>query len=247
MLLRTYDTEDILAARAGVDEKTYRKYVLSVLESIARAHRKVVSEHYFILCVLKYNVAPSHTLYYYYYYKLQIVFENRHRNSNGKTCLITVDGIDFRINEPKPFSKKWYSHKFHGPGLRYEIGVCIQTGDIVWVNGPFKPGVKNDLNFFRSGLRGMLNPGEKVEADSGYRGELATIRHPGVFVSRSDKRAKGRARARHETVNGRLCNFKVLKATYRHSLKKHKTFFLSVAVITQLSFDCGERPFQLNY
>ena len=125
MLLRTYDTEDILAARAGVDEKTYRKYVLSVLESIARAHRKVVSEHYFILCVLKYNVAPSHTLYY-YYYKLQIVFENRHRNSNGKTCLITVDEIDFQINEPKPFLKEWYSHKFLDCGTEF-VFIARQT------------------------------------------------------------------------------------------------------------------------
>ena len=133
MFLQTYATEHILAAAAGADEKTYRKYVSSVLESIARAHGKVVSAHYFIFCVLKYNVSPSH-MFYYYYYALQIVFENRHRNSNGKTCLITVDGIDFRINEPKPFSKKWYSHKFHGPGLRYEIGVCIQTGDIYYLD-----------------------------------------------------------------------------------------------------------------
>ena len=53
---------------------------------------------------------------------------------------MTVDGTDVMIWEPTPFSKMWYSHKFHGAELRYEIGMCIQTGDIVWVNGPFKCG-----------------------------------------------------------------------------------------------------------
>jgi len=48
-----------------------------------------------------------------------------------------VHGMDFRISEPKPFNSKWYSHKFKGPGVRYNAGVFIQMGWIVWVNGPF--------------------------------------------------------------------------------------------------------------
>ena len=43
---------------------------------------------------------------------------------------ISVDGTDCRIYEPEPFDTKWYSHKFNGPGLRYEIGVCIVSGNI---------------------------------------------------------------------------------------------------------------------
>ena len=62
----------------------------------------------------------------------------------GQRCKITVDGTDFRIQEPSPFDPKWYSHKFRGPGLRYEIGVCIKTGWIVWVNGPFPAGAWPD-------------------------------------------------------------------------------------------------------
>ena len=62
IFLQTYVTEHILAANAGNDEKTYWKYVLSVLESIAWAHRKVVSAHYFISCISKYDVSPSHML-----------------------------------------------------------------------------------------------------------------------------------------------------------------------------------------
>lgn len=30
--------------------------------------------------------------------------------------------------EPSPFDPKWFSHKFVGPGLRYEVGVFYQVG-----------------------------------------------------------------------------------------------------------------------
>lgn len=45
-------------------------------------------------------------------------------------CVMPVDGTDFRIEEPKPFSSGWYSHKFNGPGVRYEVGLAIQRGYI---------------------------------------------------------------------------------------------------------------------
>jgi hypothetical protein len=48
--------------------------------------------------------------------------------------------------------------------------VCIQTGDIVWVNGPFKEGKWNDIKLYRRILKEQLLPGEMVEADRGYRG-----------------------------------------------------------------------------
>ena len=86
----------------------------------------------------------------------------------GCNCLVTVDGTDCRINEPSPFSRSWFSHKFKGPGLRYEIGLCIQTGWIVWVNGPYPPGEWPDLRIARDRLVHLLEPGELYLADSGY-------------------------------------------------------------------------------
>jgi hypothetical protein len=41
---------------------------------------------------------------------------------------ITVDGTDFRLNEPTDFSTKWFSHKFKGPGVRYEVAISIKGG-----------------------------------------------------------------------------------------------------------------------
>lgn len=88
-----------------------------------------------------------------------------------------MDGTDFRINEQTPFWKGWYSFKFKAAGLRYEVGLNIQTGNICWINGPFAPGFWNDLSIFCLKLKTLLPPGEMVEADGVYRGD-ARIRSP---------------------------------------------------------------------
>jgi hypothetical protein len=178
---------------------------------------------------------------------IQLKWENRFRGDQGKTCKVTVDGTDFRIQEPTPFSNEWYSHKFKGPGWRYEVAVCIQTGDIVWINGPFKAGKWPDLKIFRRTLKQQLAPGEMVEADNGYRGEPYHARTADGFVSRADNRAKQSTIARHETVNRRLKQWGCLKQVWRHDRRLHKTGFAAVAVITQLAFENGEPPFQCRY
>ena len=60
-------------------------------------------------------------------------------------CLITVDGTDFHIQEPFPFSREWFLQKFTGAGVRYGVVVCIQTGEIVWFNDPFPCSLMPDI------------------------------------------------------------------------------------------------------
>ena len=66
---------------------------------------------------------------------LKISFENCFNDDVGNECLMTIDSADFRIWEPRLFdcdcSKIWYSSKFQGAGVRYEVGICIRTGDII--------------------------------------------------------------------------------------------------------------------
>ena len=62
----------------------------------------------------------------------------------------------------------WYSHKFNGPGLRYEVALAIRTGLIVWLNGPFPCGTFPDDKIFKGALVEMLDEKERVEADGGY-------------------------------------------------------------------------------
>jgi len=165
---------------------------------------------------------------------------------------VTVDGIDFAIAEPYPFKREinrlYYSHKWKCAGYRYEVAVCIQTGHIVWVNGPFRCGEWPDISIFRRNLRQLLLPGEKVEADKGYKGENLFVRTPDTFTSKSDIRAKDIARARHESVNKFFRLWGALKQKYRHDRKKHKPVFAAIAVITQLAIERHELdPFQVNY
>lgn len=85
--------------------------------------------------------------------------------------MTSVDGTDFRIEEPTPFDGKWYSHKFKGPGVRYEVVIGIHNKYIVSINGPYPCGAWPDLKIARQDLIKKLLPGERVEADNGYAGE----------------------------------------------------------------------------
>ena len=35
--------------------------------------------------------------------------------------VLSVDGTDCPIEEPRPFDKAWFSQKFKGPGVKYEV------------------------------------------------------------------------------------------------------------------------------
>ena len=179
---------------------------------------------------------------------IQIVWENQKVGDSGEDCLVSVDCTDFRIQEPTIFWKGWYSHKFKGPGLRYEVAVSLKTGYIVWVNGPFACGVWPDIKIFRSSLKTFLDPFERVEADDGYLGEEpVTCKCPGGLISRrSDAEARElrqRIRSRHETINARLKNFGVLKQLFRHPTMNHGIYFRAVVVLTQLLLENGEPRF----
>jgi hypothetical protein len=216
MFLKLYCAESVLATLAGagqksVDEKTFRKWCWLFVNEINH---------------LKYKV---------------ILFDNRFLGDVGNLCLVSVDGTDFRIFNIKPFWTGWFSHKFKGPGLRYEVALNIMTGDIVWINGPFPCGRYPDITIFRSALMHELQPGEKVEADLGYRGERTKVRLP---VPGDD--IQQRVRSRHETVNRRFKQFICLNRVFRHDLGKHGSVFGAIAVITQLEIENGDKLFDIK-
>ena len=178
----------------------------------------------------------------------QIKWENRFHGYHGRSCLVTVDGTDFWICEPKPFAKDFYSHKFAKAGLRYEVGVCIQTGLIVWINGPFAAGKYNDITIFRSKMIYELLDWEMVEADQGYVGQPNKIRVKyELGASENQFEAKARARARGETINGRFKNFCILTDRYRHKISMHSYVLCAVAVLTQISLTTVSPAFKVNY
>ena len=173
-----------------------------------------------------------------------IKLENRFEGLNGvaySNCFISVDGTDCPVFEPWPFSPKMYSHKMNGPGVKYEVAVCLKTGHIVWINGPFVGSV-NDSTIFKEGLGTLLYDEEAVEVDRGYLGD-GRMKLPSMGKDSKERKMKSNARAQHEAVNGRLKHFNVLTTHFRHMkpnregmMKKHGLCFTAVAVITQLKF-----------
>lgn len=116
---------------------------------------------------------------------------------------MSVDGTDFRIYDPWPFDSKWYSRTFHGPGLRYEIGICIATWHIVWANGPFPFGAYPDVKIFQLSMKLSLEANEEVVADGAYNDERCSK----MGENSSQTRFYGFVRTRHETVNQRFKQF----------------------------------------
>lgn len=158
----------------------------------------------------------------------------------GSYC--SVDGTDCRILEPQPFSTMWYSHKFSGPGLRYEIGLSHNSGNIVWVYGPFPCGKWPDIKIFNSKMCTLLQDGEKVVADNGYTSERCITPDS---VRDSDKKVHTRLRARHESCNARIKSFGILKHTYRHSLSSHNVVFHAVSKLVALTIETEEPLFSI--
>jgi hypothetical protein len=161
-------------------------------------------------------------------------------------CKITLDGTDCPIQEPRPFDRKWFSHKFKAAGVCYEVGLCIQTGWIVWVNGPYPCGRYPDLRIARDVVVHKLRRGEKILADGGYRDGGIYMETP-TGLNNLDQKMKKIARSRHETVNSRFKIFGILRKLYRHNLQKHACVFHSIAVITQIAIQSDEPLFQIKY
>ena len=120
------------------------------------------------------------------------------------------------------------------------MGVCINTGHIVWYNGPM-----SDLQIFRLKLAFALAPLERVVADKGYRGDHR-IHTP--FEAKDDWHlaAMAKARSRHETINRRFKIYKALSATFRHDRNKHHAVFQAAVAITQIEIENGRPAFGIT-
>eukprot|EP00536_Pseudo-nitzschia_multiseries_P018733 jgi/Psemu1/57068/gm1.57068_g len=71
---------------------------------------------------------------------------------------------------PFPWDRKWCSHKFNGPGLKYELAVAIFSNKICWTRSPFFA-TTNESRIFKEELGLELPDDEPVECDSGPGGD----------------------------------------------------------------------------
>jgi hypothetical protein len=169
-------------------------------------------------------------------------------DDDNPTSIITVDGVHCRVNEPKhpTLSKnpQYYSHKFNQAGVDYELGLSVFENCLVWMNGPF-PAAESDIRVLRKGLKDKIPAGKKIIADKGYRGEKAIINTPNSQDHPEVRKFQSRARARHESFNGRLKNFRSLDVRFRHGVEKHKIVFEAICVICQYQMENGSPLFDV--
>jgi len=156
---------------------------------------------------------------------------------------MSVDGTDFRILQKGAAVKgnAYGSHKYAGKSaLRYELGICIRTGHLVWIEGPYAAGQWNDIAIFNNCLATFLDPNERVEADNGYRGHEDKIKCPKNASNHPDNLAmQARVRSRHETFNGRLKNWGILQQVFRVP-SRHCSSWYSVTSVCRIDSAHGE-------
>ncbi|MFM8622189.1 MAG: hypothetical protein ACKOB3_02260 [Holophagaceae bacterium] len=164
---------------------------------------------------------------------------------------MSVDGTDFRIEQQGPALRgnPFGSHKYAGhSALRYELGIDILAGNLVWVGGPYPAGNWPDIKIFLNELAHLLEPGERVEANNGYVGHPDKIKCPNNDCNRTENFAmQARVRSRHETFNGRLKFWGILNQVFRHDIRQHGSVFYACAVNTQLAIMSGEPLFAVEY
>lgn len=151
---------------------------------------------------------------------------------------MSIDGVDFKINEPKPFNPDYFSHKFKAAGLRYELALNIRTGLLVWVHGGYPCGTYSDLRLAREAFVLLLDDKERALADKGYKDAT-------YFILPDDCNGQQHhlIMARHETLNRRMKQFQILKQVFRNDIKKHPMVVQAVANITQIMLMNGHPLF----
>ena len=210
--LKNYDPESVMSTTFNLDEKTVRKWV-----------------HFYVQIISQLRV---------------ISFQNRHENApRARSLFLSVDGIDCPFKEPRrPVDPSYCSHKLKRSALRYEVGVALYSPSICWVAGGVPAGTYTDIKIARvdGGLvEHLQSVNEHGMADNGYDGEQAFL----TPIRGSDLANEElsynlwlrRGLARHEIVNKRLKQFRVLNSIFRHTEEFHRECFMACAVLTQLS------------
>jgi hypothetical protein len=115
--------------------------------------------------------------------------------------------------------------------------VCILTGWLVWINGPYKPRIWNNLSIFCNALLLEFDDGERVEADNGYRGEsLKYVKCPkSIGKHKALETAVAIVWHQQETTNRRYKQWGILKQVYRGNIVEHGQAFCLCAIVTQLA------------
>ena len=158
-----------------------------------------------------------------------------------------MDATDFSIDEPcRPIDPRWFSHKLNWAVVRYELGIGIHTGWIVWLNGPFPAGEYSNILIAHESLNQFLLTNKFYIADGGYRDGNQFSITPSGYNDYWDHIMLV-VQSRHKTINSRFKEWRILGDRFRHNLDKHYIMFQAVANIVQLGLQSDKPAFQVHY
>ena len=174
-----------------------------------------------------------------------------------------VRSHEFRCNP----GSVWYSHKFNGPGVSFEVVSDPIEGKIRWINGP-KPASTHDITILRGGQKGkskhwdkkslyfkmrslQQNQDVKLVGDSAYDGQPDVVTTTKDAHKPATKAIFKRMKSMQETCFKRFKDFKILDSRFRHGkgtdakLQKVQAAFEATAVLLQYDFENGHRLFEV--
>lgn len=184
--LKCYPTEKEIAARFDLSVRSVRDWVWFVVEKIRMLKEKKVRmcaevslripSDFHIQIHPALSIKGTHTTFLLccvYQIAWPVEWSHDAEHSLTPNFLLSVDGVHFKLNEPrrgdKDFNPKFFSHKFGSAGYNYEVGISVFSSKVVWINGPFPAGT-SDMKVFKEGLMHMIPVGKRVIGDSGYKG-----------------------------------------------------------------------------
>jgi DDE superfamily endonuclease len=180
---------------------------------------------------------------------------------NKSAFVGTVDDIDCKMWEKRShhkmnIDKSFFSQKINHAGLKYELIMHLTKAQCMSIVGPTKAAT-HDMEVFRGKSKEKMKsmPGKMLIADSIFKAgkkpdhqdEVGMFALPSSADPEELRRFKSRARARHESFNGRLKYFSFLRDGYRGvDIDKHGSAFKAICVIVQYQMENGSPIFSIN-
>ena len=103
-----------------------------------------------------------------------------------------------------------------------------------------------DLVLARKCLLYNIDENERIFADKGYNDRKYFINPKQYQIGSVERNKIVCILARHETVNSRIKQFKILTESFRHNLSLHPICFHAIANIVQIQINSGETLFQIE-
>lgn len=158
------------------------------------------------------------------------------------------------ITDSREEREQFYSGKHKNYCVKFETAVCIATGMIVWVAGPFY-GPENDVTIIHySGFFDLprlwheVTYADKMYASKELKEKCIVTPIKGTHLSEKEKAFNQyvrRRRVQADRTNGRIKNFECLHQKWRHSHLHLKSFFTVICCIVNLELSVRPEPYYL--